>query len=157
MSKVLSLLLCVSLPFATLAKEYTQKDLNEEIVIAGTWQHLSPEYDALFHQVFNMARGNLQAALDKAPKGKKLAIVTDIDDTLIDGITYFTSLIGTDQARTAERSSRWWSNQSTFALPGTVKFFNEMHDRNIEIFYISGRFKEVKDATAKTLTSLAFR
>lgn len=156
MSRALSLLLCVSLSLTAPAKEYTQKDLNEEAVIAGNWQHLSPEYDALFHQVFNMARANLQDALDQAPKGKKLAIITDIDDTLVDGTIYFTSLTGTDQARSPERSIKWWNNQPTFALPGTVRFFNEMHDRDIEIFYISGRFEEVKDATVNTLTRLGF-
>ena len=105
------------------SREYSQKDLNEEIVIAGNWQQNAPEYDALLYQVFNIARQNLPAALQKAPEGKKLAIVTDIDDTLIDGTIYFTSLQGTDQARNTERSIKWWKSQPTYALPGTVRFF----------------------------------
>ena len=138
------------------ANEYTQKDLNEEIVIAANWQHYSAEYDALLYQTFNMARQNLPEAIKKAPKGKKLAIVTDIDDTLVDGATYFTSLRGTNDERTAERSIHWWSSQPTFALPGTLRFFKNAHEQGIEIFYISGRFNEVKDATCEKLRELGF-
>ena len=138
------------------ASEYSQKDLNEEMVIAGNWQQHAPEYDALLYQVFNTARQNLPAALLKAPKGKKLAIVTDIDDTLIDGTIYFTSLQGTDQSRSIERSIRWWNNQPTFALPGTVRFFNDVDKQGIEVFYISGRFNEVKEVTFNKLKEFGF-
>lgn len=138
------------------ASEYTQKDLNEEIVIAANWQHYSAEYDALFYQTFNMARQNLPEAIKKAPKGKKLAIVTDIDDTLVDGATYFTSLRGTNDERSAGRSIQWWSSQPTYALPGALRFFRDVHEQGIEIFYISGRFNEVKGATCEKLRELGF-
>ncbi|AMO56792.1 hypothetical protein GZ77_02510 [Endozoicomonas montiporae] len=136
--------------------DYSQKDLNEEIVIAGHWQHYAPEYDALFYQAFNTARQNLPELIQKAPQGKKLAIVTDIDDTLLEGVTYFTSLRGTDQQRTTERSIRWWQNQPTYALPGTVRFFNDAHNQGIEVFYISGRYNEVKEVTIKRLKEFGY-
>ena len=138
------------------SSEYSQKNLNEEIVIAGNWQQHAPEYDALLYQVFNIARQNLPAAIQKAPKDKKLAIVTDIDDTLIDGTAYFTSLQGTDQSRNTERSIRWWNTQTTHALPGAVSFFNDLYKQGIEVFYISGRFNEVKDATFNKLKKFGF-
>lgn len=151
----LSLLLFVTL-FANAAPEFSQKDLNEELVVAANWQQLAPEYDALMYQGYNIATDNLRTALTQLPKGSKPAIVIDIDDTLVDGITYFTSLIGTDQKRTAERSAQWWTHEPMTPLPGAIEFLREAHQLNVDIFYISGRFNSVKSATLKHLRSAGF-
>ncbi|KEQ17765.1 hypothetical protein GZ78_08780 [Endozoicomonas numazuensis] len=136
--------------------EYSQKDLNEERVVASNWQQHSPEYEALVLQSFNMARDNLHDALNKVPEGKKAAIVTDIDDTLINGAIYFSSLVGTDSARTTDTSITWWKNKALEPLPGAVDFLNEIDNKGIEIFYISGRFNEVKEDTMENLKRLGF-
>ena len=154
MNKIASVMLSFSLSVS--AADFTQKELNEEGVIAANWQQFATEYDALFYQTFNIARDNLAEALKKVPKGMKPAIVTDIDDTLLEGVSYFTSLIGTPGQRTVERSLYWWSNQPLTVLPGTLEFFKEAQRQGVEIFYISGRYNDVKAATYRNLTSLGF-
>ena len=89
---------------ATLSTAYDQKDLNEEMVIAANWQQLSGEYDAYLYQTFNSALERLKQALPHVPKDKKPAIVTDIDETLLSGSRYFSSLVGTQNDRSIERS-----------------------------------------------------
>ena len=151
------LLVVVLLAVATsIATAYDQKDLNEEIVIAAHWQQLSGEFDAYLYQTFNGAREQLKEALRKTPEGKKPAIITDIDDTLINGNIYFSSLVGTQDQRSIERSRYWWNNQPAEALAGTVEFFQDASDMGIEVFYISGRFDDVKPATMKSLRKLGF-
>ncbi|WP_062270500.1 HAD family acid phosphatase [Endozoicomonas arenosclerae] len=138
------------------AKEYSQRELNEERVVASNWQQHAPEYEALVYQSFNMARDNLKEALQQVPEGKQPALVTDIDDTLINGAIYFSSLVGTDSARTVDASIEWWKNKNMEALPGAVDFLNEVNDKDIDIFYISGRFNEVKQDTVDNLRRLGF-
>ena len=135
---------------------FDQKDLNEETVIASHWQHLSGEYDACLHQTFNGARGQLNKALKQVPKGKKPAIITDIDDTLVNGSIYFSSLVGTDDSHSVARSRYWWNNQMLEALPGSLEFIQYAKNQGVDIFYISGRFEDVKPATINTLTKLGF-
>ena len=135
---------------------FDQKNLNEETVIASHWQHFSGEYDAYLHQTFNGARDQLTTLLKQVPKGKKPAIVTDIDDTLVNGSIYFSSLVGTDDKPSVERSQYWWNNQLQKALPGSLEFIQYAQHLGIDIFYISGRFEEVKPATINTLTQLGF-
>ncbi len=135
---------------------YDQKNLNEEVVIAANWQQLSGEFDAYIYQTFNGAREQLEQALKSVPPGMKPAIISDIDDTLLSGITYFTSFRGTQESRDIDRSIYWWNNQPTFALPGTVDFFRRVQQLGIEIFYISGRFNDVKTATFQKLKEFGF-
>jgi 5'-nucleotidase (lipoprotein e(P4) family) len=157
MFKACALLLLISPTLLSAAPaEYTQKDLNEERVVAANWQQHSPEYEALVYQAFNMARDNLNEALSKVPEGKKAAIITDIDDTLVNGAIYFASLPGTHSDKNAEASTAWWKSDHLEALPGAAGFLKEVHARNIEIFYISGRFNEVKDDTIKMMNKLGF-
>ena len=138
------------------ASAFHQKDLNEETVIASHWQQLSGEYRACFYQTFNGARDHLAKALQQVPEGKKPAIITDIDETLVNGSAYFSSLTGTDDTHSAERSRYWWNNQVPEILPGALEFIRHAHDLGVDIFYISGRFEDVKPATINILTKLGF-
>lgn len=141
---------------SAVASAFDQKDLNEEAVIASHWQHLSGEYDAYLHQTFNGARDQLARALKQVPEGKKPAIVTDIDDTLVNGSIFFSSLVGTNETCSVERSRYWWNHQQQELLPGALEFIQYAHSLGIDIFYISGRFEDVKPATIDTLTTLGF-
>ena len=150
------LLLSSSTLLSAAPTEYAQKDLNEERVVASNWQQHSPEYEALVYQAFNIARDNLDDALSKVPEGKKPAIITDIDDTLVNGGLYFSSLTGTSSTRSSEASIAWWKSNHMEALPGAVDFLSEVQGKNIEIFYISGRFNEVKDHSIQMMQKLGF-
>ena len=138
------------------AETYSQKDLNEELVTAANWQQLSPEYDALLYQAFNRANDTLTEAIRNTPAGKKPAIVADIDDTLLESAAYFSSLIGTHNTKSIERSLKWWTTHKSEALPGSVDLITKAKSLGVEIFYISGRFDSVKEATIKSLKEADF-
>ncbi|WBA83650.1 HAD family acid phosphatase [Endozoicomonas sp. GU-1] len=155
--KVLAALLLSPLLIQPLfADSVGQKALNNEVIIAANWQQHSGEYCAYFYQSFNGATDQLEALLTKTPEGKKPAIITDIDDTLISGTRYFTSLVDTHESRSIERSRFWWNHQETKALPGSVEFLQKANSLGIEIFYISGRFNDVKTITINKLKQLGF-
>ncbi len=153
----LFILFWLLLPSVTTAQpSHTQKDLNEERVIASLWQQESPEFEALVYQTYNFATDSLPELLKSTPKSKKPAIVVDIDDTLLKSAGYFSSLIGTNDKRTIERSNHWWQNKALPDLPGAKYFLTRANDSGIEIFYISGRFNSVKKAALTNLRALGF-
>ena len=141
---------------STVVSAFDQKDLNEETVIASHWQHLSGEYDAYLYQTFNGAKDLLAKALKETPKGKKPAIVTDIDDTLVNGSVYFSSLVGTSDDKSVARSTYWWTKEKQEILPGSLEFIQHAHNLGVEVFYLSGRFDEVRQATTNTLIEQGF-
>ena len=156
--KVLAALLLSSLLSSQsfLANSFDQKDLNNEVIIAANWQQHSGEYSAYFYQSFNSATDQLEAILKRTPEGQKPAIITDIDDTLIPSTPYFTSMVNTNESRSIERSRFWWNHQEAKALPGSVDFLKKANSLGIEIFYISGRFNDVKTITINKLKQLGY-
>ncbi|WP_257264991.1 HAD family acid phosphatase [Endozoicomonas sp. ONNA2] len=153
---VLAALLLSPLLNSLLAHSFEQKDLNNEVIIAANWQQHSGEYYAYFYQSFNSASDQLEAILATTPDGKKPAIITDIDDTLISGTPYFTSMVDTNESRSTERTRFWWNHQEAKALPGSVDFLQKANSLGIEIFYISGRFNDVKTMTINKLRQLGY-
>ena len=129
---------------------YGQKEINNGVVIAANWQEYSGEYAAYLYQSFNGATDQLPRQIATVPAGKKPAIITDIDDTLIPGTHYFASMIDADDAKGLE------FRQPARALPGAVDFLQRASALGVEIFYVSRRSAQVKNATIKTLQQLGY-
>ena len=73
-------------------KEY--KPNNEYKIQAQVWTQNSAEYRALCYQAFNTARLNLDSFLSSDKKfNKPLAIITDVDETVLDNSPYDGKLI----------------------------------------------------------------
>ena len=85
------------------AVTYTQADLNNEVVLAANWMQHSAEYRALVYQAFNIATDQLEEKLGQIPKSKKPALIVDIDDTLVEGTVFRSSMIGTNDTFSIER------------------------------------------------------
>ena len=66
----------------------TQADaqLQQQAVLGINWMQESGEYDALAYQAFNTAKVAFDHA--KVKKGKKKAVVVDLDETMIDNSPY---------------------------------------------------------------------
>ena len=60
--------------------------LQQQAVLGINWMQESGEYDALAYQAFNTAKVAFDHA--KAKKGKKKAVVVDLDETMIDNSAY---------------------------------------------------------------------
>ena len=129
--RLLLVFLCYSLCcLAQERKTYSQKDLNNESVIAANWMQHAPEYQAMVYQGFNIAADHLPQRIKAVPKDKKPAIIVDIDDTLLKGTPFFSSMINSNDTLTVEGSRRWWHACADLqsALPGAVDF-SEMDSR----------------------------
>jgi|SRR5690349_14154283 5'-nucleotidase (lipoprotein e(P4) family) len=109
--------------------------------IALAWRETSAERDMLYRQGFNVARDRLDAALQaQKPGDKPLAVVTDIDDTVLDSNTYWTELIAAGKQSFDDAIwDKWVENNGPTATPGSVDFLGYAKSKGVEVFYVSSR------------------
>lgn len=104
------------------------------------WQQNAAEYRALCYQAFNTAHFRLDELLqDKSLQGKKLAIITDIDETVLDNSPYNASLILENREYTSETWNDWVNKEEALPVPGAKDFLNYAASKGVEIFYVSNR------------------
>ncbi|MDW5288753.1 5'-nucleotidase, lipoprotein e(P4) family [Formosa sp. PL04] len=124
---------------------------QENLVLAVLWQQSASEYKALCYQAYNLARVQLDQQLLEHKSDLPLAIITDIDETVLDNSPYSGKLIQTDTKFTAENWNTWVNLESAEPVPGAIDFFNYAASKNVEIFYISNREDRQTQATINNM------
>ncbi len=129
--------------------------IREHSVLATLWQQRAAEYRALTYQAFNSAKIQLEFLLaNKSDYKKPLAIVTDIDETLLDNSAFNGKLIEVNEDYSDERWVEWGKEEKAGLVPGALEFFTYVKSKNIEIFYITNRLEKQKDETLSNLKQL---
>lgn len=119
------------------------------------FQQQSAEVQALQLQAYNIATLKLDAAVAAAKDPSKLAIVTDLDETVIDN----SALLARDLANchTYDAWDTWlpWERDGNPVLiPGAKQFLQHADSLGVTIRYISDRAIEQKPYTLATLRKL---
>jgi 5'-nucleotidase (lipoprotein e(P4) family) len=117
------------------------------------YQQKAAEYRALCYQAYNIAR--LRIDTYKTSVNKPLAIITDIDETILDNSPYaaYRGLQGKDY-----ESASWyeWTDKSAAdTMPGAGSFLKYAAARGIEIFYVTNREQRERISTLKNLQRFA--
>lgn len=112
--------------------------------LAVAWKQTAAEYDALYLQGFALARLRVDEALAKrgaaAGSQKPLAVVSDLDDTLLDTRGYWRELLGSGGALFDDaRWDAWVARSAATASPGAVEFLSFCQERNVPVFVITNR------------------
>jgi 5'-nucleotidase (lipoprotein e(P4) family) len=124
---------------------HAQTDSSEltknPLLYALAWKQTAAEYQALYHQGFNIARLHVQAALDKKQAGDKpLAVVTDVDDTIVHVLNYWGYLANNSKDFFEDPLwDQWISRNLITAAPGALDFLKFCADNNVEVFYVTSR------------------
>jgi len=138
---------------------YSQKDLNEQLVMAMDWVQTSAEYRALCYQAYNMGKMIVDQSIANYKKGddKPLAIVTDIDETILNNSTYDAGHIGHNDSYNETTWGQWVNAEKAKAMPGSVEFLKYAASKGVAIFYMSNR-KEATglEATINNLKALGY-
>ena len=87
-------------------------------LLASLYQQHAAEYRALCYQAYNIARIRLDEALLQ-PQSKPLAIVTDIDETVLDNSPYDVkqSLVGKDYEQNRGKNGLQWQKPTQCQVP----------------------------------------
>ncbi len=133
-------------------KENMSPTLGGKLFTSAWIQH-SAEYDALCLQAYNSATDYLHLKVKENPN-EKWAIVTDIDETIVDNTPVSVSQALKGEDYTQESWDEWCDKGSAEALAGAVKFFNEADKLGVQIFYISNRIERNRKGTLANLRRL---
>jgi 5'-nucleotidase (lipoprotein e(P4) family) len=122
---------------------------------SSVFQQRAAEYKALCFQAYNIAKLRLDEAL-KADHSKPLAVITDIDETVLDNSPFAVhqGLQGKDYD--AKDWSDWTSKGSADTLAGALSFFTYASTKGVEVFYISNRREAERPGTLRNLQRLQF-
>lgn len=131
--------------------------VQEHSVKAVLWQQLSGEYRALSHQAFTLAKIQLDRAIeDSKTKDKPLAVITDIDETVLDNSPYFAKMIRLDKNFSKELWTEWGQLKKAKPVPGALEFFKYAESKGVEVFYISNRYESQLSETIANLKKIGF-
>lgn len=123
---------------------------NSGKVWASLYQQRSAEYKALCFQAYNIAKLRLDAALKV--KGKKpLAVVTDIDETVLDNSPYDAVRAVNDLDFDLAGWKAWTAKGIADTVPGAPSFFKYAASKGVTVFYITNRDEDERAGTLKNL------
>lgn len=138
-------------------KESEVKNSNEYKVQAQVWTQNSAEYRALCFQAFNTAKINIDSYLSSEKKyDRPLAIITDVDETVLDNSPYDGRLILEDVSYNRESWVEWGNLEIAEAIPGSLEFLTYAYEKGIKVFYVSNRYSEQLESTVNNLKKLGF-
>jgi len=103
------------------------------------WQQQAAEYRALCYQAFNIASLRLNQISKKKFKKERLAIITDLDETILDNSYSEARLIKEGKEHSNTTWKDWTSRSAATGVPGAVEFLQVAGQRGITVFYISNR------------------
>lgn len=142
----------LSFSSVVLAKEPTNLAEAKNAIVR---YHDSGEYERDIDKVIAEAMRYLKLSLEKGiPKGKKPAIVLDIDETALSNYQDMVKLNfgGTmDQIREAEMQG----NDPVIAP--TLKLYRFAQDNKVAVFFVTGRKEMERDVTEKNLQAAGYR
>lgn len=128
---------------------------NEKLLFATLFVQQSAEYKALCYQAYNLGRLQLDKAIAANKINKKLAVVVDIDETVLDNSPFEAKCI-LENTNYPINWVEWCKEAKAESIAGALDFLNYAKEKGVETFYISNRKVEVLDATLANLISNGF-
>lgn len=119
----------------------TGEQISNPLLYALAWKQTSAEYRALYHQGFNIARLHVQNALaQQQPGDKPLAVITDVDDTVLHVLSYWGHLVNSNKDFFEDPVwDQWIGLNLMSAAPGALEFLQFCEANDVEVFYVTSR------------------
>jgi 5'-nucleotidase (lipoprotein e(P4) family) len=117
---------------------------------AALWQQKAAEYKALCFQAYNIAAIRLDESL-RQQHNKPLAIVTDIDETILDNSPYTVHTALKGEGYTEKTWFEWTDKAAADTIPGALSFLQYAASKGVQVFYITNRVERERIATLRNL------
>ncbi len=118
------------------------------------WQQDAAEYRALCYQAFNIAKTRLDAISKKEFTKQRIAIITDLDETILDNSYLQAQMIKNGKEENVLEWLNWTNQSAATGVPGAVDFLKYASRKGATIFYISNRFVSEVQPTLINLKKL---
>ncbi len=124
--------------------------------MAALYNYYADEYRALAYQAFNLATERLEDLKTEFPARENMAVVVDIDETLLDNSPHQALTILRDSAYPYMWND-WCDLAAARAVPGALDFLQYADEQGFGVFYVSNRkSKYVRESSMKNLKALGF-
>lgn len=150
---------CSKLPPAAeqAGSDTTFKSANAPYAIL--WMANAAEYDAICHQTFNTALSYLAAQTGTKGvrvEGKPVAVVMDLDETVLDNFAYMTFLFRSGQGVSWESWNHWeqYHIDDVGLIPGSLDFIRGVESLGAVVCYISNREEPTRRYTVEAMVKL---
>lgn len=152
--------LAIAGAFAFRSKETDTELLPNNIVVNGKlftslFQQHSAEYKALCFQAYNIARFRLDQSLQN-PSSKPRAIVTDIDETVLDNSSYAVHRALLGKGYEPITWLEWTERSHCDTLAGSLSFFKYAASKGVEIYYVTNRDEKERKGTLQNMQHFDF-
>ncbi|WP_158243190.1 5'-nucleotidase, lipoprotein e(P4) family [Acidimangrovimonas sediminis] len=154
---------------APAAAPATPADVPQDDNLNATlWMQNSVEHKAVAMGLFDLARMRLHQALshkgwtavpDMEGSGyekKPVAIITDLDETVLDNANYEASLVTRHTSFSPKEWTDYVNSKTSKAMPGAIAFLKYAEKHGVHIFYVSNRNKAEEPATRENMKALGF-
>ncbi len=114
---------------------------HNNLAYALAWKQTAAEYRALYHQGFNLARSRVELALlERDAIAKPLAVISDVDETVLLANPYWASLVSQQQDFFDDLIwDQWVPENRALASPGAMEFLEFCKQNNVEVFFVTNR------------------
>jgi len=146
-------ILFISCKNAEITIKASTDNINESMLNSILWIQTSAEARALYYQTFNLAAMLLEKSVIDYNGSKQPAVVLDIDETVLDNSPYEAKLYKTDKMY-PELWKEWIQLADAKPVPGVSGFLKQAKPLGVDIFYITNRKEEFREATLKNLTAV---
>lgn len=160
LSLLFSMMLTVSIvgfSTTTQAKEVAKESqcAPEQYAMALRYQQQSAEIEALQRQNYALATAKLAQKIAEYPDTNHLAIMTDLDETVIDNSALLVrDMLACHDFTSWDTWKVWEREGNPRLIPGALAFLNYADAQGVKIFYVSDRYQENKSSTLNTLKNL---
>ena len=134
----------------------TKNATQDQLLLSVLWYQKSGEMRALYYQCYRNAGVALEENIAVASKAMPLAVVLDIDETVLDNSPFEAWQILNNADYSEEAWNNWVIRAEAKALPGAVQFTRFADSLGVEVFYVSNRSASTFDATLKNLQKEGF-
>jgi len=116
-------------------------EAGNPLLYALAWKQTAAEYQALYHQGFNIARLHVQNAIERRQPGDRpLAVISDVDDTLVHVLSYWGYLVTQGMDFFDDPIWDTWIPENLMtAAPGALDFLRFCADNDVAVFYVTSR------------------
>ena len=128
---------------------------NNNLIMATLYNYYASEYKALSYQAYNIGKQRLSIIKKNNPGKNNLAVVVDIDETILDNSPYEAKSIESGKNYPAYWNT-WCNLSAAKPVPGSLEFLKYADSLGFNIFYVSNRKKNLEEATVKNLKNLRF-
>lgn len=134
----------------------TGNDKNEKLVFSTLYVQQAAEFKALTIQAYNIGKLRLDEIL-KADRNstKKLAVVVDIDETVLDNSPFEAKSI-LEKSSYPKYWKEWCSLAKASSVAGAKEFLSYAAEKGVETFYISNRKVDLFQPTLDNLKKNGF-